>query len=124
MIKAEIAAIGCAAALALAACGNTDAGGPATNDPSASADESPKAGGSTVSAKELCDYLESELPNLKAIGSQVGAMARLTVNLYNWYDKRGVTPNGAEMDQKTSKECPEIKAEVNKVAGIQSFATL
>jgi hypothetical protein len=77
-----------------------------------------------VSGAELCGYLQGRLPELKAIGSEVGAMANLTVNLYSWYEKRGAVPTGTEIDEQTTATCPDVRAEILKVAGIESFATL
>lgn len=78
-----------------------------------------------MSSAELCGYLQGRLPELKAIGSEVGAMANLTVNLYSWYEKRGAAvPTGTEIDEQMAATCPDVRAEIFKVAGIESFATL
>ncbi|GAA3466963.1 hypothetical protein [Nonomuraea roseola] len=77
-----------------------------------------------MAAKDLCDYLRGQLPNLKSIGSEVGAMANLTVNLYSWYEKRGAVPSGIQIDTQLQQECPDVQTEVLKTAGIESFATL
>ncbi|MFD1324378.1 hypothetical protein [Micromonospora sonneratiae] len=87
------------------------------------ATSAPAGGG--VSAAALCDYLRSELPGLKAVGSEVGAMAQLTMGLSGWYDQQGgAVPNGAEIDRLTTAECPQVRTDVLKVAGITSFLAL
>ena len=84
----------CAVALSLAMLSLTacsDSGSPSNTgttvagSPPADATGTAPAGGSkTVPAKALCEYLSGQLPKLKAIGSEVGAMANLTGNLYSW----------------------------------------
>lgn len=113
--------------LALTACTEADAPEPAaapdTTRPTGAAVSAP-AGGSPVSAKEVCAYLDGQVPTLKGIGSETGAMANLTVNLYSWYEKQGPVPNGREIDDQTRKECPATRTEVLKLAGMESFERL
>ncbi|MEW2146590.1 hypothetical protein AB0869_27635 [Micromonospora vinacea] len=77
-----------------------------------------------MSAKEVCNYLDGQVPTLKGIGSETGAMANLTVNLYSWYEKQGPVPNGREIDDQTRQECPATRTEVLKLAGMESFERL
>jgi hypothetical protein len=77
-----------------------------------------------VSATEVCGYLRGQLPTLKAIGSEVGAMANLTVNLYSWYEKQGAVPTGREIDNQTRQECPDTRTEVLQISGMESFERL
>lgn len=127
-------AVACAA-LSLTGCGGEDSGTPSTavgsgtSASEAAPTSEPAAAttpgsGSGASAAELCDYLRGRLPELRGIGSEVGAMANLTVNLFTWYEQRGAIPNGSEIDQQTMSECPDVRTEVLEVAGIESFATL
>ncbi|MEU9834581.1 hypothetical protein AB0D67_23880 [Streptosporangium sp. NPDC048047] len=113
-------------ALSLTACSSGGASAPdatsapaGTTRPDASTD-APDA----VSAAKLCDYLRGRLPELKAIGSEVGAMSNLTVNLYSWYEKQGHVPDGGQIDRQLQKECPDVQDAVLKVSGMRSFATL
>ncbi|RQX13830.1 hypothetical protein DDE19_25050 [Micromonospora ureilytica] len=113
--------------LALTACTEADAPEPASapdTTGSTSAAGSAPADGSQLSAKEVCAYLEGQVPTLKGIGSETGAMANLTVNLYSWYEKQGPVPNGREIDDQTRKECPATRTEVLKLAGMESFERL
>ncbi|MEW1587177.1 hypothetical protein AB0283_17280 [Micromonospora vinacea] len=113
--------------LALTACTEADAPQPAAapdTTGSTSAAGSAPAGSSPVSAKEVCAYLDGQVPTLKGIGSETGAMANLTVNLYSWYEKQGPVPNGREIDDQTRKECPATRTEVLKLAGMESFERL
>ncbi|GHE36993.1 hypothetical protein GCM10017673_44440 [Streptosporangium violaceochromogenes] len=116
-------------ALALTACSGTETTAPAhapDSSPSAAATAAtrPSNDATIVSANDLCDYLRGRLPALRAIGSKVGRMGNLTVNLYSWYEKQGAVPTGAQIDDQTQKECPDIRAELLKISGMQSFATL
>ncbi|MGC4810419.1 hypothetical protein ACLQ29_07845 [Micromonospora sp. DT228] len=96
----------------------------ATAAPSGAAG-SPPAGGSTpVSAKAVCAYLAGQLPTLKGIGSETGAMANLTVNLYSWYELQGPVPTGRQIDDQTRQECPATRTEVLDIAGMESFERL
>ena len=79
---------------------------------------------SSVSGADLCEYLSGQLPQLREIGSEVGAMANVTVNLYSWYEGQGAVPDGTEIDTLTEQECPEVGTEVLTLAGMDSFATL
>ncbi|MFG2007872.1 hypothetical protein ACGFNF_02210 [Micromonospora sp. NPDC048868] len=101
------------------------AGTPAAADAASSAIGSAPAGGATpVSAKEVCAYLDGQLPTLRGIGSETGAMANLTVNLYSWYEKQGAVPTGRQIDDQTRQECPATRTEVLELAGMESFERL
>jgi hypothetical protein len=117
------------AALSLTACSDSgspsNTGTPGAGPPAATATgTAPADGPKTVSAKALCDYLSGELPKLKAMGSEVGAMANLTGNLYSWYNGQGAVPDGNQMDEQTLKECPDVRTEVLKAAGVKTFMEL
>ncbi|WP_421735384.1 hypothetical protein [Cellulomonas sp.] len=120
--------------LCLAGCSSAD---PAEESPSAppaaeSAESAPPTAEesatpeaeSSVSGADLCEYLAGQLPQLREIGSEVGAMANVTVNLYSWYEDQGEVPDGTEIDTLTAQECPEVGTEVLTLAGMESFATL
>lgn len=118
-----------ASVLLLAAC----SGSPSATTPSATAPaavESDTAGTAStgsatpVSGADVCAYLRGQIPTLEGIGSEVGAMANLTVNLYSWYEQRGAVPNGSQIDEQVAKECPDVATQVYKLAGIKSFASL
>ncbi|MFF5176797.1 hypothetical protein ACFY2Q_02040 [Micromonospora sp. NPDC000316] len=116
-------------ALALTACTDADApeaSGTAAPDTATapSAAGSAPAAGTAVPAKEVCAYLEGQLPTLKGIGSETGVMANLTVNLYSWYEKQGPVPSGRQIDDQTRQECPATRTEVLKLAGMESFERL
>lgn len=115
-------AVACCAVLAATGCSSTPTTTPDTTTASSGAAVTSTA--KAVSAEALCDYLRSQVPVLKGIGSEVGAMANLTVNLYSWYEKQGAVPSGSQIDELTRQQCPEVGKEVLKLAGIQSFATL
>lgn len=113
----------------LAACGSTDAGSSAGSAPTGTAATTtagadPAAAKKAVSAADLCGFLEKNLAEWQSIGSEVGAMARLTTDLFSFYEKHGVTPVGSDMDEQTLAECPETRKKVLKAGGLESFQTL
>lgn len=95
---------------------------PPAAEPSPSADEASAPSAPTATA--LCEYLTGQLPDLRAIGSEVGAMANLTLGLFSWYDEQGALPVGTELDALTQEQCPEVGAEVLRLAGVESFTAL
>jgi hypothetical protein len=50
-------------------------------------------------------------------------MGNLAGNLYSC-EKQGAVPIGSEMDEQTQQACPDVRTEVLKLAGTQSFASL
>lgn len=122
------AVVACCAALLLSSCAATDPPTPtptaSASDPAAVATVSPPAEGAAVSAAALCAFLRDELPKLRQAQSDLIAMSSLTVDLFTWYDNQGAVPNGADMDTLTLKECPDVRAEVIKLAGIEAFSAL
>jgi len=131
-------ALGCAATFALTACSGSDpandrsapavtAGSDlpaATAAPTPMQAATPSDDPSGVSAAALCEYLTGQLPDLRAIGSEVGAMANLTANLFGWFDGQGAVPAGTEIDALTQQQCPDVRAEVLRLAGVDSFTAL
>ena len=131
--------LGCSASLCLADCSGADPASESTSSPSATgsaapAESTPPAAAESaapaddasdgVSAAALCEYLTGQLPALREIGSEVGAMANVTANLFAWYDEQGAVPNGIELDALTQQDCPEVGTEVLALAGVESFTAL
>ena len=131
--------LACAAALCLTGCSGAEPASESTSSPSATGSAAPTEStpaaatesaapaddaSSGVSAAALCEYLTGQLPALREIGSEVGAMANVTANLFAWYDEQGAVPNGTELDALTQQDCPEVGAEVLKLAGVESFTAL
>ena len=123
--------------LLLAACSSGDptadaSNGPASPGPATASPAAPTSAAATpaadapggVSAAKLCEYLSGQLPALRAIGSEVGAMANLTGNLFGWYGEQGAVPDGTELDTLTKAQCPDVGTEVLTLAGIESFTAL
>ncbi len=117
-----------ACALLVTACAGTPTGSsPATPAPqgsSTAASAAPASSAASTSGADVCEYLRGQLPTLEGIGSEVGAMANLTTNLYSWYEKQGAVPDGAQIDKQVAEECPDVATRVYQLAGIKSFATL
>ena len=78
----------------------------------------------SAAAKDVCAYLKKELPRIKAVGSEVGAMAQLTMSLAGFYETHEKVADGEALDAQTKKQCPEVRTEMLKAAGMKSFADL
>jgi hypothetical protein len=134
MIKVRLVALVCLSTLALAACGDGGSDGTAgtasssstgaTGAPVAPVTSGADSGSGGVSAAQLCDYLRGELPELRKASGEVDVMARLAMGIFGWYDEQGKVPDGAEIDKLTGEQCGEVRTEVLKLAGIQSFMQL
>jgi hypothetical protein len=98
-----------------------EAGAPAAETTTA-ADKPADAADDPAAAKDVCAHLTKELPRIKAVGSEVGAMAQLTVSLANFYEDHEKVADGTVLDAQTEKTCPEVRAEMLKAAGMKSFA--
>ena len=128
-MRTRILAVVCLSVLALTGCSGTtdDAPGAGTSSAPAAGDSAPAGdsagGGSGVSATAVCDYLRGELPKLHAVG-ELGAMAQLAVGLANFFDQNGKVANGAEIDELTTKECPDVRTDALKTIGMGTFAEL
>jgi len=86
-----------------------------------------KAGGAAsapISAEDLCAHLKKELPRIKAVGSEVGAMAQLTISIANLYDDHLEELDGDVLDAQATKTCPQTRTEILKAAGVDSFTDL
>ncbi|WP_433795539.1 hypothetical protein [Actinoplanes sp. CA-252034] len=112
----------------LSGCGRPDADSPAPAGPPAPAG-SPAPGGDpaaaangSYAAKDVCDYLESEIPALKEIGSPVGRHANLAGKLATFFESHGKPENGAVLDEATRAECPDVRSEVLDLIGVESFS--
>jgi hypothetical protein len=86
----------------------------------AAADETTDA----AAAEDVCAHLTEELPRIKAVGSEVGAMAQLTMSLAGFYENHGKVADGTVLDAQTEKACPRVRTEILEAAGIKSFADL
>ncbi|GIM92487.1 hypothetical protein [Paractinoplanes toevensis] len=109
---------GLAAVLALTGCkaSATDEAAPAA--PAAAQADAP------ISAEALCAHLKKEAPRIEAVGSEVGAMAQLTVSIANLYGDHVDQLDGDVVDAQALKTCPDVRAELTKAAGIKSLAEL
>ncbi len=124
-----------ALSLLAAACGSGATASPPAGNPSpaastaaASANPStasiaPSAASSGVGAA-LCTFLASEVPKLQGAGSTGGAVATMAIDYANWIaaDSSRVLPDAAAMDTLTEASCPEIRTNVLKFIGSDSFA--
>jgi hypothetical protein len=120
-------------ALVLAGCGEGSTDSPTVSATSATAgattaaaDAGPSPTGDNIDPAALCAYLKGELPEWKAIGSEVGALAQATIGIADWYDKNSQSkiPDRDELDAATKAECPDTRAEVLKTIGVESFLQL
>jgi hypothetical protein len=74
--------------------------------------------------KATCEFLRKELPALQSVGSEIGAMAKLVGDYAQFVSEQPGQrlPNAAELDEVTSRECPDVRAGVLKVLGFDKFA--
>jgi hypothetical protein len=124
MMRTRILAVVCLAALTLSGCSSKTDDSPTSSTPATAQAGDAPAGAETVSAAKLCDYLRGELPKVQAVGSEVGAMAQLTVGLANFFSENGKPADGSVMDDLTTKECPDVRSAALKAIGKASFAEL
>lgn len=117
----------CLSAVVVLGMAGCSAAGPeekqATTAPAAAATTT--AAGDAVdaaAAKEVCAHLTKELPRIKAVGSEVGAMAQLTMSLAGFYEDHAKVADGTVLDAQTESACPQVKAEMLKATGMKSFA--
>ena len=124
-----------AVSLLTAACGggataSPQDGSPSTAASAAAASASPSttppepSAASVGDGTALCGFLSSEVPALQAAGSTGGAVAQLAIDYVNWIaaDSSRVLPDAAAMDTLTAASCPEIRTNVLKFIGSDSFA--
>ena len=82
------------------------------------------AANAPISAEALCAHLKKEAPRIEAVGSEVGAMAQLTVSISNLYEDHLDRLDGSVLDEQASKTCPDTRAALLKASGIKSFSEL
>jgi hypothetical protein len=127
MLRSRILVLACLPVLALAGCSDStdDTPGTGTSGPAAAAaGDGAAADSGGPSAKMLCDFLRAELPTLQSIGGKVGAEGQLAVDLANLATTAGKLKDGAEMDDLTTKECADVRTDVLKAIGKNSFDEL
>jgi hypothetical protein len=115
------------AVLALAGCkesGGDDAAGTAKATAAGKADGEVTAANAPISAEALCAHLKKEAPRIQAVGSEVGAMAQLTVSIANLYEDHLDRLDGYVLDEQATKSCPDTRAALLKASGIKSFGEL
>ncbi len=78
----------------------------------------------SAGGEEVCAHLSKELPRIEAVGSEVGAMAQLTMSLAGFYETHDKVADGSALDAQTEKACPKVRAAMLKAAGMKSFADL
>jgi len=122
-----------ALSLLTAACGGTTATsapmgsqGPASPTAAVTRGASPSSTGQPAvgDGTALCAFLTSELPALQAAGSTGGAVAQLAIDYAIWIaaDSSRVLPDAATMDTLTKASCPQVRTDVLKLIGGDSFA--
>ncbi|WP_213000852.1 hypothetical protein [Winogradskya consettensis] len=125
-IRAVVVGVTAVAALALTGCG-TDAGGggAVAGDKAAVAkDDGVDVANAPISADELCAYLKKELPGVRKQGSEIGAMAQLTMGIADLYGDHLDQLDGDVLDAQAVQTCPETRDELVKAAGVKSLGDL
>jgi hypothetical protein len=87
-------------------------------------DGSVDAAAAPISAEALCAHLKKDLPRIKAVGSQVGAEAQLTLSIADLYNDHLDQLDGDVVDAQAKQSCPDTRAELLEAAGVDSFGSL
>lgn len=124
-----------AVSLLTAACGGSATASAPTGSPPRAASTAPASASSSSTSTSpsaasggdgaaLCAFLTSEIPKVQAAGSTGGAVAQLAIDYANWIaaDSSRVLPDAAAMDTLTEASCPEIRTNVLRIIGSDSFA--
>src|SRR5689334_4495241 len=121
-IRAVVVGAAAVAVLALTGCGTDsgDGGGAAAGGKGDGVTEA----NAPISADELCAYLKKELPGVKKQGSEIGAMAQLTMGIAELYGDHLDQLDGDVLDAQAVKTCPETRDELVKAAGVESLGDL
>lgn len=88
-------------ALTLGACGDPDAADASQGGPGTAA----TAPASGADATELCDFLRSDIPRPREVGSEVGRLAQLTVHPYAWGEEQKIEGK-MDVEALTKVSCP------------------
>ena len=122
------------AALAACSTGTPPAPTPAASSAATSAATSATAATSSAAATttsagaytaaDVCTYLTGQLPALTAIGSPVGVQANLAGNLFGFFQSHGVPADGAQLDDATKAQCPDVRSQILVLSGLTSFTQL
>ena len=118
-------------AAALAGCGSASssaaptsgAGAAASSSAAAASTASTKAAATTkaasaVDGKELCAFLTTQLPKIKAVGSKVGAQAQFAIAFFEWGEPKGLSgATQRDFDDAAKKECPALRDEIAAATG-------
>jgi len=134
-VNSRTRALVLAISLLTAACGGSATASAQTGSPPPAASTAPApASPSTAStspsaasggnAAALCAFLTAEIPKMQAAGSTGGAVVQLAGDYLNWTtaDSSRALPDAAAMDTLTEASCPEIRTNVLKIIGSDSFA--
>ena len=75
-------------------------------------------------AADVCTYLAGQIPALTAIGSPVGVQANLAGNLFGFFQSHGIPADGAQLDDATKAQCPDVRSQILVLSGLTSFTQL
>lgn len=73
--------------------------------------------------KGLCGFLKSENPKMKAIGTPVGALAHLAIELATWVGNHPdqKPDDSMAMDESTKRDCPDVRNAALKILDAKTF---
>ena len=125
-VSITVAAVFC---LSVTACGSSNADSPPAAAPTAATTtagqaSTPAGASKTVSAADLCTFLEKNLPRWKSAGGELGAMTQVTTEMFSFYDDKGQPVPRTDLDDLTKAECPDTRTEVLRTIGFNSFLEL
>jgi len=125
--------IGAVALLGLCACGGGGAveGGQGSAEPAPAPTSAarntavvPTDQGPVEVPKELCGFLEEEVPRINDGGSRLVTLARFAADYAGWVgeDANRALATASELDAITTSTCPQVRSQVLKVLKRDSLA--
>jgi hypothetical protein len=95
-----------------------------TSEPAAPASAPATVAPSAIAAPQLCDFLKKKLPDWQSVGGENAAQAQLALDLFAFYQEQGAVPVGQDIDDQARTQCPAIRFEVLRAAGIKDLLIL
>ncbi|MFD3457417.1 hypothetical protein ACFWVC_35235 [Streptomyces sp. NPDC058691] len=116
---------GCGGSGASGAADAPSSGASRTGDgaPDSGVSKAPQKDGNPVDSAAFCAFLKDVEPDVKGVGSDVGAQAQLAIALAGWVgehpDQKPRT--GSDLDDAAQQGCPELRETIVAATGSGSF---
>ncbi|MDX3071174.1 hypothetical protein ACIP98_13290 [Streptomyces sp. NPDC088354] len=100
------------------AASRTDGGAPGSD-----VSKAPEQDGNPVDSAAFCAFLKDVEPDVKSVGSKVGAQAQLTIALAEWAEKHPDQQprSAADLDDAAQRGCRALRASLVAATGHSSF---